>query len=204
MNSRVPFDQGGPSGLEFESEGLWRLARQVREMPDLDPPGNLLPSVMGTIRRMRFPWWYRLLRWTRSPRSLTFTPLQAASLVSVLALIAFVSALQVMRSEPRSIIPDKVTGGVPVTFTLNMPEARSVAVVGTFNAWHQKGYEMTRDPAKNAWTLLLRLPDGRYEYAFVLDGKNLVPDPEAELFAEDGFGNKNAVLIVGKPHDEAI
>lgn len=69
MNSRMPFDQGGPSDLEFESEGLWRLTRQVREMPYLDPPGNLLPSVMETIKRMRFPWWYRLLRWTRSPRS---------------------------------------------------------------------------------------------------------------------------------------
>lgn len=204
MNNRVPFSQGGQSSLELESEALRRLSRRVREMPYLDPPENLLPSIMGTIRRMRFPWWYRLLRWTQSPKSLTFTPLQAASLVSVLILVSFVSALYVMRSEPGSLLKREAEGNVPVTLTLNMPEARSVAVVGTFNAWHEKGYEMTKDAARGTWTLLLRLPDGRYEYAFVLDGNNIVPDPEAEFYAEDGFGNQNAVLIVRKHHDEAI
>ena len=74
----------------------------------------------------------------------------------------------------------------------------------TFNAWHEKGYEMTRDAARGTWNLLLRLPDGRYEYAFVLDGQNIIPDPEAEFYADDGFGNQNAVLIVRKHHDEAI
>lgn len=190
--------------LEPEAPLLRRYSKQVREMPYLAPPDSLLPSIMGVVRGKRFPLWYRSIRWARSPKSLTFTPLQVASLASVLVLLSFASAYYLLRSEHRFDAGTAVQGSVPITFTLNMPEARSVSVVGTFNAWQEKGYEMTRDTAKGTWTLILRLPDGRYEYAFVLDGQKIVPDPEAEFLADDGFGNQNAVLIVGKRHDKAI
>jgi hypothetical protein len=204
MKSRTPLNEGVQSEPELESEALRLLSRQLREMPYLDPPEDLLPSIMGTIRRKRFPWWYRWLTWARSPKSFTFTPLQVGSLVSLALLVSFVSTVYFLRSDRGYQLPAKLPGSVPITLTLNKPEARSVSVVGTFNAWHEKGYEMTRDAARGTWTLLLRLPDGRYEYAFVLDGQNIIPDPEAEFFADDGFGNQNAVLIVRKHHDEAI
>jgi hypothetical protein len=204
MKSRTPFNEGVQSEPEAESESLRRLSRQLREMPYLDPPENLLPSVMGTIKRKRFPWWYRSLRWARSPKSFTFTPLQVGSLVSLVLLVSFVSAFYLSQSDLGYHLPAKLQSAVPITLTLNMPEARSVSVVGTFNAWHEKGYEMTRDVTGNTWNLFLRLPDGRYEYAFVLDGQNIIPDPAAEFYADDGFGNQNAVLIVRRHHDEAI
>lgn len=196
-----------PDDIEFdpaESEALRQLSRQVREIPYLAPPACLLSGVMGAVRARRFPLWYRSLRWARSPKSLTFTPLQVASLTSFLVLVCFAGAFFLLKSEYRPDAMSLVQGSVPITFTLNMPEARSVSVVGTFNAWQEKGYEMTRDPAKGRWTLILRLPGGRYEYAFILDGQKLIPDPEAEFLADDGFGNQNAVLIVGKYHDQAI
>jgi hypothetical protein len=204
MNSRAFLDKGVASESELESETLRRLSRQIREMPYLEPPENLLPSIMRTVRGKQFPWWYRSIRWARSPRSLTFTPLQGASLVSILMLVSFFSAFYLLRSEPGPHFKTELQGFVPITLTLNRPEARSVSVVGTFNAWHEKGYEMTRDAARGTWTLPLRLPDGRYEYAFVLDGQNIIADPEAEFYADDGFGNQNAVLIVRKHHDKAI
>jgi hypothetical protein len=204
MKSRTPFNEGVQSEPEQESESLRLLSRQLREMPYLDPPENLLPSIMGSIKQKRFPWWYRSLRWARSPQSLTFTPLQVGSMVSLVLLVSFVSAFYLLRTDRGYHLPAKLQGSVPITLTLNMPEARSVSVVGTFNAWHEKGYEMTRDATRGTWTLPLRLPDGRYEYAFVLDGQNIIPDPEAEFYADDGFGNQNAVLIVRKHHDEAI
>jgi 1,4-alpha-glucan branching enzyme len=123
---------------------------------------------------------------------------------SVLILFTFVSALYVPRSEPRDAHQGGLQRGVPVTLTLNMPEARSVSVRGTFNAWDENGYEMKRDEAKGAWTLVLHLPAGHYEYAFVLDGQTIVPDPQAEFYQDDGFGNQNGVLIVGNHHDRAI
>lgn len=43
----------------------------------------------------------------------------------------------------------------------------------------------------------MELPMGRHEYAFLIDGERIVPDPGALLYHEDGFGNRNAVLILG-------
>jgi hypothetical protein len=203
METGTPLHQS-ESGREWEAEALLRLSRQIRQMPYLDPPEILVPSVMKAIRLKQFPYWYRLIRWARSPRSLTFTPLQAVVMASLLILVSSVGALHLLRSEPQYGFKAGVPGGVPITLTLKMPEARSVSVVGTFNAWDEKGYEMKKDQARGAWTLVLQLPAGHYEYAFVLDGNEIIPDPRAEFFQDDGFGNQNAVLIVGTHHDRTI
>lgn len=204
MESRTP----RPLHVEVEpgpeAEALLRITDQIRQMSYLDPPETLVSSVLQAIRPKPFPWWYRAVRWARSPRSLTLTPLQAACVASALVLLTFVSALYVSRSEPRDAHQGGLQRRVPITLTLNMPEARSVSVRGTFNAWDENGYEMKRDETKGAWTLVLQLPAGHYEYAFVLDGQTIVPDPQAEFYADDGFGNQNGVLIVGNYHDKAI
>jgi len=177
------------------------IARQIRQTPYLDPPVMLAPSVLKAIRHKRFPIRFRMLRWARSPRSLTFTPLQAAFVASLLILVSAVGVSHLLQSDYRHASQPAAPGGVPITLTLSMPEARSVSVVGTFNAWDQKGFEMRKDQEKGAWTLMLHLPAGHYEYAFVLDGKEVIPDPRAELYSDDGFGNQNAVLIVGNHHE---
>jgi hypothetical protein len=202
METRMPLHH--PVEPEPECDVLLRISRQIGKLPYLDPPENLLPSVMDAIRHRQFPWWHRAIRWARSPRSLTLSPLHVAGLASVLVLVSFFSAFYMLRSEPWEAFRPGLPGGTPVTLTLNMPEVQSVSVVGTFNDWYEKGYEMKRDSSKVTWTLVLQLPAGRYEYAFVLDGKKLIPDPQAEFYADDGFGNQNAVLIVGNHNDKAI
>lgn len=193
------------SAIERESGDLFPLSRRIRELPYLDSPETLVPSVMKAIRQRRFPWWYRLIRWAKSPRSLSFTPLQAAaSLASVVILISASVAFLVVEYEHRGALQSRVMRQTPVTLILSMPEARSVSVVGTFNAWDDKGYEMKKDKSMGAWTLALQLPAGYYEYAFVLDGKEIIPDPHADFYKDDGFGNQNAVLIVGNHHDRTI
>jgi hypothetical protein len=192
------------SGPERESEDLLRISRQIRQTPYLDPPDTLVPSVLKAIRKKRLPWWYRMIRWARSPRLISFTPLQAASLASILIVISSAAALYLSPGQHRSALQSRAPGKMPVTLTLNMPEARSVSVVGTFNAWDDKGYEMKKDQRIGAWTLVLHLPAGHYEYAFVLDGKEIILDPRADFYEDDGFGNQNAVLIVGNQHDRTI
>jgi hypothetical protein len=203
METKMPLDPLR-SGAEWEADALLLLSKQIRQMPYLDPPVRLTPSVLKAIRHKRFPVWFRLLRWARSPRSLTFTPLQAALAASLFILVSAVGVSQLLRNDHPHLSQPTAPGMAPITLTLNMPEARSVSVVGTFNAWDDKGYEMKKDRKKGAWTLVLHLPVGHYEYAFVLDGKELIPDPRAEFYQDDGFGNQNAVLIVGNHHDRTI
>jgi hypothetical protein len=202
METKMPLDHSVES--EPECEALLRIIKHIEKMQYLDPPDDLLPSVMNAIRHTQVPWWRRMLQWAGIPRSLSFSPLQVACLSSVLVLLSFLSANYLLPGKTGDAFKTGLQGNPPIILTLNMPEVQSVSVVGTFNDWHEKGYEMKRDNSKNTWTLVLRLPVGRYEYAFVLDGHKLIPDPQAELLADDGFGNQNAVLIVGNHNDKAI
>ncbi|HEY3449938.1 MAG TPA: hypothetical protein VGK67_26535 [Myxococcales bacterium] len=82
-----------------------------------------------------------------------------------------------------------------VRFTLSAPEARRVELAGSFNQWGERKIALARGD-NGAWNATVELPRGRYEYAFLVDGQRFVADADAADFAEDGFGNKNAVLDI--------
>ena len=197
-----------PQDDESLGEDLLYLAARVKRLPDLDPPAILLPSVMQAVRMKRRPWWYRLHKWASAPMSITFTPLRVLPAAAMLVAVCLASVFYLTLRDNRSFnlheaqLQSSAYRGpnmVPVSFSLHMPDAGSVAVVGSFNDWHPKECSMHRD--REMWTVTLHLPSGRYEYAFMVDGKSIVPDPGANIYQDDGFGNQNAVLIVGN-HDE--
>src|SRR5207253_2876275 len=72
----------------------------------------------------------------------------------------------------------------------------SVAVAGEFNAWNTSADPMTKQ-ADGSWTLVKKLEPGRYQYKFVVDGTNWKTDEGAKETADDGYGGKNAVVVVG-------
>lgn len=74
------------------------------------------------------------------------------------------------------------------------PSVESVTVAGDFNGWDPESTHLRRQ--NGAWTTILVLPAGNYEYMFVEDGTRWVTDPLAVETREDGFGGMNAVLDV--------
>jgi len=82
---------------------------------------------------------------------------------------------------------------VEIRFNLNAEGARSVAVAGSFNDWNPNKARLKKDG--ETWTMHMRLPRGRHEYRFVVDGK-WVTDPSAKEFAPNPFGDRNSVLSV--------
>ena len=82
----------------------------------------------------------------------------------------------------------------PVEFTLRWPQARSVAVAGTFNDWDANRTPMSPSPA-GAWQAAVWLPAGRYEYRFIVDGQ-WISDPGARECVQNTFGSTNSVLVV--------
>ncbi len=84
--------------------------------------------------------------------------------------------------------------GVPVVFSLVDSGAERVCIAGSFNQWSSETHCMTRDEER--WTVRVYLPPGRCAYQFVIDDKAWIPDPEAPLFEENGFGSQNSILIV--------
>jgi len=84
-----------------------------------------------------------------------------------------------------------------VRFVFFAPKASSVAVAGSFNRWDPRENILSGPNRKGLWTITLELPGGRYEYLFVVDGNEWLPDPGA-LSVDDGLGGKNSVVEVGR------
>lgn len=81
----------------------------------------------------------------------------------------------------------------PVEFVLKKPEAREVALAGTFNGWDLHRTLLRR--INDGWKTTLWLPPGRYEYKFVVDGEWMA-DPSNPESAPNEFAGINSVLIV--------
>ena len=92
-----------------------------------------------------------------------------------------------------TLSPVPVSSGV--RFQLLYPEAKTVAIAGTFNNWDPTTHLLQKNAA-GRWSIILPLSEGRYQYLFVINQKTWVLDPEAEMLIDDGFGNKNSLLIV--------
>jgi hypothetical protein len=185
----TPDGQASASGSEEMAE---RIKTMIREMPQVKPPAGLLLSVMEAVKAERVSPWLRVYRWATSPRSITFTPLRLA-FVTALSLLLVFSALLLHEREDRNIALDEEL--IPVEFALDMPDAHSVHVAGSFNNWVPQPCELHNGNGSSRWMLTLPLKPGRYEYAFIVDGKH-TPHPHAQLYQDDGFGNQNTVLTL--------
>lgn len=77
----------------------------------------------------------------------------------------------------------------------------SVHVAGEFNGWPGTvaagGYAMTYVPSKNLYYVKRSLQNGTYQYKFVIDETNWLPDPANPVKVPDGFGGNNSVLTLG-------
>lgn len=80
-------------------------------------------------------------------------------------------------------------------FVLTDAKARSVSLVGDFNAWARRATPLVA-VKPGVWSAQVALPAGRHEYAFVVDGKHWVADPASEHLADD-FDTPSSIVTVG-------
>jgi hypothetical protein len=97
-----------------------------------------------------------------------------------------------------ALVGSAAGSGRLVRFTLKRAEAGSVAVAGDFSGWEPR---MLQRDAAGLWTLETVIEPGVYHYSFVVDGATwLVPDGATGI-VDDGFGRKNATLVVNGTTD---
>jgi len=82
---------------------------------------------------------------------------------------------------------------VELKFCALSENAKTVAVAGDFSDWNALQMEKGND---NSWVITLKVMPGKYQYSFVIDGDEWVPDPGSPRQVEDGFGGVNSVLVV--------
>ena len=156
-------------------------------------PAGMTQSIMNQIQSKKLtiqPSWLERLKHVLSIPSFSLRWIGAAA-VAVIALAIFANF--------NWVSPDISPNGLTeVQFSLRAgaEPLSSVAVVGDFNDWNPNKHLLQDENEDGIWTATLRLEPGRYEYMFILDGQNWVPDPEAFRFVRDGFGNKNAVIEI--------
>jgi len=139
-------------------------------------PPNLAAQTMRRLRTQPEHGWFP------SPRQWWIPALTGAAV----ALIAVLGWMRWHRSEAL----------VNVHFELHAPGAHQVELVGSFNHWWPGTIRLTGPDASGHWTATIALPEGRYEYLFLVDGRQWVTDPAAVVVRPDGFGHVNAIREV--------
>lgn len=116
------------------------------------------------------------------------------SVMRILASVVGMSWLVACAVRQVPEAPTPVSGGV--RFSVSVPAAKSVAVVGSFNGWSTTAHVMTRVGSNKSWSAVVPLEGGEHVFMYVVDGETWVVPPMAADFVTDGFGNTNGVVIV--------
>ena len=213
-----PLDGGLPleslqDEVRTEAEVWERLLEGFRQEapPALAPPW-LESKVMAEIDALPEPGLLRRLGlWLLQPKPVRMSPLSVGLATAALATVL----LMAWPSPPG-------TGGIPsagtvralatsvggqaaeslsvvyVQFALEAPGATSVAVTGDFDGW-DGSHDLEDLDGDGVWTGRVPVHPGVHAYMFLVDGSTWMTDPRADRYADDGFGNQNAILAVAAP-----
>lgn len=191
-------------GNERES---W-LDEAVRELKQ--PVPSELRSRAAVLERLqgdspRVPALRKAWAWFVRPRPIAVSPLGGlAGAVAVVAAIALgirlIGGLAVVPTPgPGTATPAAATaaGNHAVRFEIVAPEAVSVFVVGDFNNWDPGATPLVRSGSEGAWTAVVPLQPGLYQYSFVVDGRIQAADAGAPLAPAGDFGGGSSMILVG-------
>jgi len=106
--------------------------------------------------------------------------------VGVLAAIAD-GAMVVLRPGP---------AGERVTFAIRAPEVQQVALVGDFTDWRTDQVKL-EEAGDGEWRVTMKLPPGRYRFAYVVDDGEWRADDDAAPVMDD-FGRPTSILTVAE------
>jgi len=88
----------------------------------------------------------------------------------------------------------KILKSKEAEFKLFAPQAKKVALAGSFNNWDTRKLTAKKD-AKGHWAVKTTLKPGRYEYKFFIDG-SWVNDPGCKSCVPNAFGTQNCTVEV--------
>ena len=190
------------------------IASKIGHIEYEQPGPALLNGVMGSISPKKRTLWSRFKSWFSRPdmflTSWKMVPVAAACAAVLMVLVLKQTDApapgpvldQVAQAPMEGLQNADATHGIK--FRLELPQAESVALVGSFNDWQPDGFKMYKDKDLGVWVITVPIEQGRHRYNFLVDGKELIADPGAVVNEPDGFGNFNSVLYVDASHESSI
>lgn len=180
----------------------------LERLPRVAAPAGLVDRVMAEIGPPRQSALVRLRAWMERRPLLGWefagAALAASALFIVLAPLSLPPAGDTLPQTALSSPASSLTRAAhapsgesnALRFGLYAPQAGSVALVGDFNGWGGTSEVSLKPVGKGMWSVVVPLPSGRYQYAFLVDGQRWVTDPRAEQHVSDDFGRQNAVVTI--------
>lgn len=178
---------------------------EAGQLPRIVPSAKFIGRLKAQLAPQPPGLWARLRTAVTASHTLEWN-LAGAMTAACLALVAVVGVAKLMPErivEMPMTVPQAQTASfaptpepkIFVRLVLVRPDAQSVSVAGDFNGWNPAQTNLQRSD-DGIWTVTLPLKPGRYEYMFIIDGKQWIADPLATEETVDGFGSRNAVLDV--------
>jgi hypothetical protein len=184
---------------------LETVVTETARLPRLAPSARFLRELKTNVAPPSQSWWEHVWTAVTAPRTLEWNV--AGAVAAACVVVMATAGLLSVRPERVVEVPVAVTPArtiaagmkqeptVFVRLVLLQPGARSVSVAGDFNGWNPAHTPLERSDG-GMWTATIPLKPGRYQYMFVIDGKQWIADPLAAEAETDGFGAQNAVLDV--------
>jgi AMP-activated protein kinase-like protein len=179
-----------PASLRRDAVAFERIIAALgRERVTLPP--NVRGMVMARVRAAAESPWRRAWGWVTTPR--------VSPLAGALVAAALVAAIWLKPTGgPRSTTtdgPQATVASAPMRFVFLAPSARQVAITGDWVHWDPAGIPLS-SRGDGVWMVEIAVPVGLHHYVFVIDGTEWRPDPNAASQVDDGFGQRNSVLLV--------
>lgn len=181
------------------------VVAEAAQLPRVTPSARFLSQLKAKVAPPPVSLWGRVRAAVTVPHTLEWNlaGAMAAACVAAVAVVGLLRAVPERIVEvPMSQVPAQTIAAtanpestVFVRLVLLQPGAQSVAVAGDFNGWNPGQTKLERSEG-GMWTATIPLKPGRYQYMFVVDGKQWIADPLAGEASGDGFGSENAVLDV--------
>jgi hypothetical protein len=169
------------------------IIERLRKLPEVSPPAGLRSGIMASLCPKKPRLWTRVNRFLFQPRTVTFVPIKWAPVLAGLLMLAVIPRFAPLDS-PQELVAESVpVNQATLTFTFEHPDAQQVALIGTFNGWTPDG-RVRMEKQGNLWIFHVNVDPGRYEYAFLVDGREVVPDPRAVFHRNNGFGTPNSIV----------
>lgn len=193
-----------------EAEFIERISKPLRAPEVSDPSfeARAMSAVHAVVHQELMEDRRRSLQsWLVRPRKLYVSPLASLAIGAGFAAVVLggASLLESLRRGPEVSHVAGTASGVTrdtvhiVRFVLVDEDARSVAVVGSFNGWERRATAMQR-ASDGTWVVDVPLSRGRHEYAFVVNvgtGERWIADPAREMLSDD-FGTETSLISVGR------
>jgi len=111
-----------------------------------------------------------------------------------IALWGLIMGLSACATAMKPEAPKPVAGGI--RFSVTVPAAISVSLVGSFNGWSATAHRMTSTGSNGLWSVVVPLRQGEHTFMYLIDGKTWLVPPLADDYVTDGFGTTNGIVVV--------